>query len=321
MLLKKILSTLNGLRYSQEYLCLAKESFKQQLCGYIIHNNKVAKDITKLHLFVGYCPVVFAFAPNNIKSEEIINISFSHVIYQPSEVIREKDVIAVLQMKKIYEFITDQGIVYLYEAFKGKHSFISTFNQLVIQINNWLYNRKPGNVYLENNLYKQVQVAYSIPRAICFISLGFNHKFNLFPTDLHGQISSNYYLISLRHTGKACRQVELTKRILISTTAPEAFRDVYSLGKNHMQELKSKEEFNFSDDISDKLHIPIPKNIKGYRELKLISSYQHGIHKIHLFRIINTKELNSNIDTLAHIHVAYGTWRINHGLSGNYLIR
>ncbi len=50
---KKFLNNLNGLHYSQEYLCLAQESFQQPLHAFLIDNGRVIKDITDLHLFVG----------------------------------------------------------------------------------------------------------------------------------------------------------------------------------------------------------------------------------------------------------------------------
>ena len=61
--------------------------------------------------------------------------------------------------------------------------------------------------FLPDNLYKQVQIAYSIPRNISLITVGQNDRFNLFPTDLHGPVNEDHYIISLRHEGKACQQV------------------------------------------------------------------------------------------------------------------
>jgi hypothetical protein len=61
-LVKKILNRLNGLHYTQEYLCTAREIFKEPLHVYIVEEGKPVKDITCSHLFTGYCPLVFAFA-------------------------------------------------------------------------------------------------------------------------------------------------------------------------------------------------------------------------------------------------------------------
>ncbi|MBC7830035.1 MAG: hypothetical protein H7122_19980 [Chitinophagaceae bacterium] len=320
-LLKKILNKFNGLLYSQEYLCLARESFTQPIHGYLTRNNTVIKDITKLHAFVGYSPLIFAFASGSISGDEVIEIIFSHEIDDATELLPEKNCLARLQMKKISQFTVPEGIIFIYEGVKGKHLFVNTFNQWITQIDNRLYNRKPGNVYLEKNLYKQVQIAYSFPRTISLISVSYNGEFNLFPTDLHGPVSEDHYLISLRHEGKACAQVEKAGQIVISTVQSHAFKEVYALGKNHMQELRSKDQFKFNEGISEKLRLPLPFQVIEYRELELTGSYQHGIHKILLFRMLNRANLSSEVHTLSHIHCSYGTWRLKHGLPGNYLIR
>src|SRR5206468_7751300 len=96
------------------------------------------------------------------------------------------------------------------------HHFLSSFHQYIIGLNNKLYNKKPGNVFLNDNLYKQVQIAYAIPRIISLITVSDEKFYNLFPTDLRGPVNEQYYVSSLRHEGKACRQVETAGRIVIS---------------------------------------------------------------------------------------------------------
>lgn len=60
-LIKKILERLNGLHYSQDYLCFAKGSFQPVLQIYLVVNGRVVKNITAFHLFTGYSPVLFTF--------------------------------------------------------------------------------------------------------------------------------------------------------------------------------------------------------------------------------------------------------------------
>jgi hypothetical protein len=319
--LKKILQKLNGLQFKQEYICLSRESLAQPLHAYIIREDKVIKDITGLHLFVGYCPVIFAFAPATLSSDEFIKIVFTDQIWQKDQLVLIKKIVAMMKMKKIHQFATSEGIILLYEGVRGSHRFISRFNQLIVQLNNRLYNRKPGNVYLESNLYKQVQIAYGIPRVISLITLKEDNLFNVFPSDLHGQVSENFYAISLRHEGKACSQVEKIGNLVISTPDAGAYKEVYALGKNHMQELKPKEQFHFSEAFSEKLQIALPFHVLEYRELELTDSFKHGIHKILLFRILNFKKLQTRENSLSHIHCSYATWRGKQGLTGNYLMR
>ncbi len=318
-LFQKILTKLNGLHYPQEYLCFAKESFPDQLHVYLVNNKRIIKDITSRHLFVGYCPLVFAFSLADLPSS--IQIIFSQQVLQPNGIFTAKDALATLELgliKKQQHGGTD--IVY-YEGTHGNHHFLPAFRQYISSLNNQWYNKKPGNVFLHDNLYKQVQIAYAVPRMISLITVGNNNFFNLFPTDLHGQIDETYYIISLRTGGKACKQVEAAGKLLVSQMRCQAFKIVYGLGKNHMQDLKPKENFPFSQALSEEFKLPLPQQTVSYKELLLADSFIHGIHTIMLFKIVFSRQLKAENDTLAHIHNSYATWRYKKRMQGNYLLR
>lgn len=324
-LLQKLLNKFNGLRYKQEFLCLDKSSFKDSLNLHIVSGNRVVKNITDHHLFVGYCPVVFcfpSFQEIDLSKTEKLEIVYSEEPFSPNVVIHEKDVVARICFRKIREqSLSEKPVYYYFEAEKGTHKFIPDLAQQVLELHNKLYNKKPGNVYLAGNLLKQVQIAYSFPRNISLITVGANDLYNLFPTDLHGENENGHYIISLRQGGKAAEQVQSIKNVLISEIKSDTCKTVYSLGKNHMQALKSKDNFPFADQHSDMHRLPLPQGAIFYRELELQEWFDHGIHRFFLFRIFNKKRLEDNLNTLAHIHNAYATWRHNKGLAGNYLLR
>ena len=320
-LIQKLLNKFNGLHFPQEYLCVGLESLEKPLYVHLICHNRVRGDITKFHWFVGYHPLILALPSSLECDEEVISIAFAHQALQPNENFRQKDAIALLRLKKIKESNLAEGIVNLYEGIHGEHHFISAFHQYLIGLNNQLFNRKKGNVFLHDNLYRQVQVAYSLPRNISLITVGQSGNFNLFPTDLHGAPDDNHYIISLRHPGKACRQVEASRKILLTQVQSDFYKTVYSLGKNHMQELKPRENFPFSDKTSDLFQLPIPHAPLAYRELALQDSFTYGIHKLMLFSVLNLQGVTNHPDSLAHIHNVYATWRHNKRLPGNYLLR
>lgn len=170
-LVKKILNKLNGLYYTQEYLCLAKESFQQPLHVYLIAGKQIIKDITNQHLFTGYSPLIFTLYSTSVKEGELtekIDIIFSEHCLKPNEFPEKKDAIAWLSLKMIRrQSAGDVNIVY-YESINGEHHFLSSFHQYIIELYNRLYNKKPGNVYLPDNLYKQVQIAYSVSKSHFF---------------------------------------------------------------------------------------------------------------------------------------------------------
>ena len=320
-LVKKLLNKLNGLHYPQEYLCLAKESFQQPLHVYLVNDKKIIKDITGEHSFTGYSPLIFTLHSAGHELPANIDIVFSQQSLQPNDFFKQKDAIASLSLKMIRKQAAGDITIFYYEGIKGEHHFLSFFHQYIIGLNNKLYNKKPGNVFLNGNLYKQVQIAYAVPRIISLITVSDGKLYNLFPTDLHGPVNEQYYISSLRHEGKACRQVEAAGRIVISQVDCRSYKTVYSLGKNHMGELKPKNNFSFSESDSTIFQLPLPKPALYYRELELMESFVHGIHKLFLFKIVSRKLAKDERATLAHIHNTYATWRYNKGLPGNYLLR
>lgn len=318
-LLQKILTKLNGLHYSQEYLCFASEDLPQQLHAYLVQDQHIISDITHSHLFVGYCPLVFAFASTGLPDS--IQVALSNRVLQPNEKLNTKDALAWLQLALIKKQQHKGSNFVYYEGIQGRHQFQSAFQQYIGNKYNEWYNRKPGNVFLHNNLYKQVQAAYAIPRLISLITVGRNDLYNLFPTDLHGQADETHYIISLRTGGKACQQVMAEGKLLLSQMQSEAYKTVYSLGKNHMQKLKTGEHFPFSQLVSEKFNLPVPKLANSYKELVLAESFTHGIHTMLLFTIANYRQLQPQHNTLVHIHNSYASWRYKNGLQGNYLMR
>lgn len=319
-LFQKILNQFNGLHYPLEYLCVSLESFEQPLHAYLFDNGRVIKDITKLHSFVGYHPLILAFASKDTNKEKI-DIIFSNQALQPNEIFSQKDAIAFLRLQKIKEVVFQNDTINFYEGIRGSHRFISAFHQAVIGLNNRLYNKKQGNVFLHAGLYKQVQIAYSLPRVISLITVGNDAGYNLFPTDLHGAVNEGCYIDSLRHTGKACQQVLQNREILLTEVNSSFYKSAYLLGKNHMQELKPKENFPFNGSVSPNFHLPVPLSALRYRELELDDSFIHGIHRLLIFKTISSQQVENNPSTLAHVHNVYATWRYNHGLPGNYLLR
>ncbi len=318
--MKKILGKFSGLKYPQEYLCIAKESFEQPLHVYLIIDGLIVEDITNSHNFVGYSPVIFAL-PSSQTVPEKISIAFSENALHLNEKFSKKEAVALLEMKKIIERPAGKEKIYYFEGTNGNHRFLSSFHQFIIQLQNRFYQKKAGNVFLPGNLYKQVQIAYSFPRNISLITVGENDNYNLFPTDLHGPIGKDHYIISLRQEGKACAQVINAKRILLSRVQAGFYKTVYSLGKNHMQDMKEKENFPLTTQLSPHLQLPIPQSALLYRELELKDDFIHGIHRIMLFKTLYQQALQPDPSTLAHIHNVYASWRHNNQLKGNYLMR
>jgi len=322
-LIKKILNRFSGYEYPQEYLCLENDRIPEALHVYLVKDGQVIQDVSSLHLFVGYKPLIFAFPKLeriDLNETRELSLVLSNRIVATGSTISLDQVVARLTLIQVEVKEINRSMIYFYEGSDGNHKFLSPVNQWAIQLENEWFNKKPGNVFLSANLYRQVQIAYAIPRRISLITLRKDEAFNVFPTDLHGRLNEDIYLISLRHAGLAAQQVELTKKIVLSQLAPSAYKLAYGLGKNHMQPPKAKEHFPFLHIASEKFGIPVPDQATGYYELTLEDSSVMGIHRLFVFSI-SADKTNSEANSLVHIHNAYASWRKKNGLSGNYLLR
>jgi flavin reductase (DIM6/NTAB) family NADH-FMN oxidoreductase RutF len=325
MFLNKILTRFNGLHFPQEYMCLPKESFIHPLHAFLSVSEHKWHDITERHVFTGYKPLIFSFPSSAAFLENAwpdeIKIRFYPSPAKPNEFPGKKDAIAQLSMKLFHKQQLSGLVVCHYEGLLGSHCMLAPFHQNVISLYNRLFNKKPGNVYLPGNLYKQVQIAYALPRIISLITVSRDGLFNLFPTDLHGPLNDAYYISSLRYDGKAARQVKHAGRIVISHMHAGSFKTVYDLGKNHMQEMKPASDLPFGNEYSESFQLPLPQGVLNYFELEIADTFTRGIHRLFLYKIINRKILNQEPATLAHIHNVYATWRFHHTYRDHFLIR
>lgn len=322
--LQKILHKFNGIHYAQEYLCLPVEQHTHPLHAILGSKNVALKDITTLCSMVGICPLIFALPSLdelNLDVEGKIKIFYSVASIKAGTTILKKNIVAELSLKKIKVQKIGQDSIYYFEGERGEHRFLSLFHQLINRVNNEMYNKKKGNIFLGGNLYTQIQIVYSIPQVISLITVGNGGLYNIFPTDQHGQINDAYYVITLRHAGKACKQVEAAKKIVLSNVEASYYKEVYSFGKNHMQPLKERSNFHFSEIKSKILQLPLPHYTIEYRELELQDSFIHGIHRVLLFKILSHQKISGKNTTLACINNVYATWRYKNNLPDNYLMR
>ncbi len=321
--IKKTLEKWSGFYYPQEYLCFAKEKFEAPLHAYLLAGNRVMREITNAHVFAGYNPLVLVVpvaATEPVPQQDII-FMLSSMSLVPNEIPGKKDAIAKISLRLIRVQKAGETSLLYFEGTRGEHHFTNSLRRGLFGLSNRLFNRKKDNVFLHGDLYRQVQIAYALPREIALVTVSDGHHFNCFPTDLHGTINDDYYIDSLRHQGRACQQVLDNGKILLSSVDAGMYRTAYSLGKNHMKAPGRKEDFPFGDEISPRFGLPVPRGAIYCRELELTDHFTHGIHRMLLFKTRSAQSYLPLTGTLAHIHNLYASWRHKKGLPGNYLLR
>ncbi|HLG32395.1 MAG TPA: hypothetical protein VI362_05095 [Ignavibacteriaceae bacterium] len=309
-----------GITLPQEFICIDIENFASPLKIFLKSHNSQSELIEDdEQLFLGYKPLVIGIiAVHNstrykyLSESSIIKLNFKN---------ENHNSVAELELRKFEKVENESATLFLYEGLQGDYSFQSKFHFIMNNLKYRLTPNKKQNVYLHGNLYQQVVIAYSVPRVISLISISDGRFCNLFPTDLNGNFGKENYIISLRIGGKASEQVERIKKVLLAKMPVDSCSNVYSLSKNHMQELTDENNFKFKKERSVNFNFPVPDNVVSYSELKLTNSVEIGIHKLYFFKIVHTESINQSKSILAHIHRTYAEWRKRNSIHTDFVIR
>lgn len=321
-----LIRLITGQSFRQEYLCLASE-LRHPLKAYLLVSRDADPlNVTATHLFVGYKPLIIAFVyePGHQVDHTKVCLCFTPTSFESTKRwkgfhIDTGSVANLLLTKKVTKQFGSSVVVF-YEGKFGRHHFLGRCNQVLGEILLKFKKKAIGNVSLVGNLYDQVRIAYAIPRKIALITIADGELMNIFPTDLHGMINNNYYSSSLRISGEACKQVERIRRLVISDVDRDQYQLVYDLGKNHMQPMKPTSQFNLSNESSELFKFPLPAGTGSYKELEVLETFDCGIHRIFIYKIVHEKTLTPLLP-LFHIHNYYAQWRKNNNLSSEYLLR
>ena len=305
-----------GTVFPEEYLCLPSNEIGSDLTLELQLKNGTVLDITMQHLFIGYKPVILGVLldPEALDTEGIVLIRLFHALK------KRKISIGELRLKAFQQVPFQNQVCYLLEGVSGKHQLMSRFHQFTGKLLHNYKANKSDAIYFTWSTFQQVKMAYALPRAISLISLGEENRFNMFPTDLHGLLTSNTYVISLRMQGKAFAQVDRIKKIVLCSIAAEHYKVVYGLGKRHMKDLTDVSELPISGLYSVKYHLPLAVGTLEYRELELERIIEHGVHQLLFFKVNSHVEL-IDVPHLRHIHVSYAHYRRRNKMQTNYLIR
>ncbi len=328
--LKKIFT---GLSVPQEYLCLQSDNLIFPIRVFVTTPLVIlGLEVTNTHIFLGYKPVVIALndelaltGPIDLSGEDEICLHFGTGPFETNtqwmDYPADSKSVARLVCRKADTKQIGESIVYFFKGVHGEHAFISPFHQWLNRQVERVKIRKEGNIDLSGNLYDQVRIAYSVPREISIVTVSNGKQINMFPTDLHGAITEEYYCGSLRMGGEVNRQIEAHVKIVISSVHSHWYREAYALGKNHMRGLRTTSDFALHNDFSQNFGLPLPAGVVKYRELKRMDSIDFGIHRIHVYSTYSLRTLIPDALPLSHIHHYYMQWRIDQGLQTNYLLR
>jgi hypothetical protein len=310
----------------QEYVCAALEDVTDHPSVVMTTRDSMSfVDVTSNHILLGYKPLVIAIklddAATHLSEVQQICLIFINGDFKPDRHWRgfatSSRSIARLLLTKVKQQFNVPGLTIFTGDF-GEHSFLPIYQAWANKLVD-MRRKQSSEANLDGNGYEQVRIAYCVPRTISVITVKDGDLMNFFPTDLHGAVGDHDYLSSLRIGGMACNQVETLKRVVISRVDVDAFRQTYSLGKNHMKPLQPLDNFDAVHRKSQS-GIPLYPHATEYFELERTGHHDIGIHRLFSYRIIDRGRIH-NGKTLSHIHKYYAQWRINHRLSAEYFYR
>lgn len=327
---EQLRKVLTGLTFYQEYLCLSQKELQGALRVFLTTPDSLrVHDVTNAHLLLGYKPLVIALVLHehkaNLAQWDKICLHMNQTDFETNMIWHgsgaDKGSVARLELSKKFEKEFIGMTLYFYEGAYGVHTFLNPFYRWINTLREKVRIRPDSNVSLLGNLYEQVRIAYAIPRSISVITVSDGILVNMFPTDLHGAASEKFYIGSLRIGGKANQQVEKYRRITVSSVDSSRYRETYALGRNHMRELRDRQEFACQQKVSEVFRHLLPPGVLSYHELMWKDSMDIGIHRIHIYEIVSFHEVSPSGASLVHVHQYYAQWRMNHGLKTEYLLR
>jgi hypothetical protein len=298
--LKKLLF---GIHHPKEYICAPAGEISGGLnCFAIVNGEKAA--VTENFLFLGYRPLIMGWLAEKFDGNQLT------VLFERKD---NSETVAKLNLKLVKEFQSGENKLFFFTGISSTQEFESGFHQFMFKWHDRFRSKGPGNIDLDPELYNQVKIAYSIPREIKLVTLCNEKGFNVFPTDLHGKVGNEHYLISLRHDKKACAQLEETGKLALWTVDAKHASEVYAMGKNHSQDLAPKEKFSFTENESALFHFPEPVGAIGCEEFeieKIIGDV--GIHRLFLLKS-KSVPLIPDPRRLVHLHRSYVQWHVKTG--------
>lgn len=288
--------------FPQEYLCLdpaaLRDAWRMELGGV---------DVTDHHLFLGYRPLVIA--ASNVHAKEGGELGLFHTTSARP--------VARIALKRIELQSLGSSHVF-FTGERARSHFLPWWQWPHDRWRRWQNARRAGNVATIAAEIDMTRIAYAVPRAIHLAVVGAPDGCNIFPTDLHGASDDGHYLLSLRHSGKACAQVQELGSLALFNMALDRHREVYDLGARHGSDPGPAASITAIDGEWN-AHAR-PAGSLASKTLRVIDHADIGIHRI--FRcVIEKEEVFRSAPLLAHTHASPLTWLARRGLVPEILLR
>ncbi|MEP7167876.1 MAG: hypothetical protein ABI855_00750 [Bacteroidota bacterium] len=118
------------------------------------------------------------------------------------------------------------------------------------------------------------------PRPVYVACIGNLQNGDVFPIDITGNISEEYYFFSVRKSSPAVKKIIELKKVTLCLVPFNNKNEVYSLGKHHKNGKLNFDSVSFSVITSNEFKIPVPGFVINVNELKIVDYFDCGVHTV-----------------------------------------
>jgi len=328
-----------GTSHAAEYLGVADEpGMFRPFATLGLDGRPRAIDVTWTWLLVGIRPVSIAIVVRN-GSEEArwLNDEDDALLTLTAEPFElnasdggfasSRPWLARLKLRAEQRAVCGDKLVTIFVGTHGRHHLIDAADRTRLAVHDaWRRSRenKPGRVdpiAPQGNGYDQLRIGYSTARPVLAGIVAGESGTNVVPIDLQGPLGPQHHIVSLREGARVSEQVAASGQLVVFAMHARACADVYSLGRNHMATLSRRLDLATADARTPQLHLPIPTDAVGWRELSLRDIVTVGKHRLHLMDVVSETKTPPQTPIVAHLHLWYAMWLDRNGRSPRYLQR
>src|SRR6202044_31566 len=197
--------------------------------------------------------------------------------------------VGTLQLQHIRNWSTAGTAIGLFEVQRGTHRCVAWPYR---PWNRWLQNRRllrrkhdPSNFFMPPEAVQQQMIFYICPRPVVLVSVDDGSHSNLFPMDLIGPISADYFTLALRSTSPSIATMKSARRVALSDVPARDYATAYKLGIHHKNVKVEWDHLPFEIQRSRHFSLPCPAIALRVREIEILDFDTIGSHTFFVTQI------------------------------------
>jgi flavin reductase (DIM6/NTAB) family NADH-FMN oxidoreductase RutF len=235
----------------------------------------------------------------------------------PTLEFREHDgegfLLAELGLRHTATILTDGQAIHLFQVDRCRNYCLSPGRLWAHYLHHaYLRWRSTSHIRLTACEAQAMTASFICPRRVVLVSAVWGDRNNIFPMNLLGSLSDDYFAFSLDSTRLAAPLVAGAGMVALSGIPVGRAEVAQQLGKNHKKESVAWSQVPFSTTPSTALGIPVPCFASRVIELQLETTCNLGSHTLFVSRVIRDEHRAAG-EQFFMVHGIYQSWRSTHG--------